>query len=301
MADIVLSVCIVNYQARDYLRECLDSIRKNVCLEGLEIIVVDNGSQDQSIEMLSQDYPEVRLIRNEKNEGYTLPMNQGLKAAVGRYLMQLNPDTIILPGAFEAMVSFMDAHPEVGISGPKVLNTDGSMQKSCRRGDSRPLAVFAYFLGLARRFPKSKLFGGYHLNYLDEDEINEVGGLAGSCMLIRRDVIQQIGYLDEAFFAYQEDADFCFRARQAGWKVTYYPVAKIIHYGGQGGSRVQPYKAIIEWHRSYWIYYRKNFAKDYFFLFNWFYYTVIALKLLLAIMVNFFRKEKYAGPRRPRS
>jgi GT2 family glycosyltransferase len=107
------------------------------------------------------------------------------------------------------------------------------------------------------------------LNYLDEDEINPVGGVSGSCMLMRREMIEQIGYLDERFFAYQEDTDICHRARQVGWVVYYVPTSQIVHYGGQGGTRVEPYRSILEWHRSYWLYYQKSLAKDYFFLFNW--------------------------------
>jgi GT2 family glycosyltransferase len=117
-------------------------------------------------------------------------------------------------------------------------------------------------------------------------------------MLIRREVIDQIGYLDERFFAYQEDADFCFRARQAGWKVYYVPTAQITHFGGRGGSRVQPYRSIIEWHRSYWLYYRKNLAKDYCFLFNWLYYLAMLVKLVLSLSINLFRKEKFAHGKR---
>ena len=147
-------------------------------------------------------------------------------------------------------------------------------------------------------FLHSKLFGGYLLNYLDENEINEVDGISGSCMLIRRQVIEQIGYLDERFFAYQEDADYCFQAKKAGWKVVYLPTAQITHFGGQGGSRAQPYRSIFQWHRSYYLYYRKNLAKDYFFLFSWFYYILMGLKLALARGTNAFRSDKYAGQRR---
>ena len=117
-------------------------------------------------------------------------------------------------------------------------------------------------------------------------------------MLIRREVVDQIGYLDEGYFAFQEDADYCFQARQAGWRVFYVPSARITHIGGHGGTRVQPYRSIYEWHRSYWLYYHKNFAKDYFFLFNWVYDGLIGLKLISAVVINALRKEKFAGPRR---
>jgi GT2 family glycosyltransferase len=294
----MLSVCIVTYKARDLLRDCLRSLYVHTHIADLEIIVVDNGSDDRLAEMLGEEFPGVHLIENATNNGYTRPMNQSLRAARGRYLLQLNPDTLILPEALDNLVAFMEAHPEVGICGPKVLNRDLTMQKQCRRGESRPLAVFSYFTGLAALFPRSQLFGEYLLNYLDEDEISEVAGVSGSCMLIRKEVFDQIGFLDERFFAYQEDADFCFRARQAGWRIFYFPAAQVIHYGGQGGSRVHPYRSIFEWHKSYWLYYRKNLAKEYFFLFNWVYYMAMALKLLLALVMNALRTEKFVGPRR---
>jgi GT2 family glycosyltransferase len=295
---IDLSICIVTRQACEYLRNCLVSIAENRPSGAYEIIVVDNASTDGTREMLQLDFPAVQVITNDHNTGFTAPMNQALRRGSGRYRMQLNPDTIVHPGAFNALVEFMDSHPQVGICGPKVLNADGSLQKSCRRGDSRPWAVFTYFLGLSRLFPHSKLFGGYHLNHLPEDSINPVDGVAGSCMLIRREVVDQIGYLDECYFAFQEDADYCFQARQAGWQVFYVPTAQITHIGGQGGTRVQPYRSIYEWHRSYWLYYHKNFAKDYFFLFNWVYDGLIGLKLVSAVVINALRKEKFAGPRR---
>jgi len=296
----MLSICIVNYQARDYLNNCLRSIIANPPLGDYEIIVVDNGSTDGSLEMLHTDFPKVTAIENLANLGFTAPMNQALRRATGQFLLLLNPDTLIYPQAFDRLIAFMQEHPQVGICGPKVLNTDGSLQAPCRRGESRPWAVISYFLGLHLLFPDSKLFGGYLLNYMDEDVTHEVAGVAGSCMLIRRQVVDQIGYLDERFFAYQEDADYCFQARRVGWQVYYLPTAQVTHYGGEGGSRVQPYRSIYAWHRSYWLYYRKNLASDYFFLFNWLFYLVMLVKLLLALLANLFRPIKTAGRQRPK-
>jgi hypothetical protein len=294
----VVSICILTYQARDYLRQCLQSLAENTLLE-YEVIIVDNGSQDRVAEMVEQEFPGVRLIQNQRNEGFTRPMNQAMREGTGRYLCQLNPDTLTLPGAIDKLVDFMDTHPEVGICGPKVLNRDLTLQKPCRRGESRPWAVISYFTGLARLFPKSPLFGQYLMSYMDEDQTHPVAGVAGSCMLIRKEVVEQIGYLDEQFFAYQEDADYCLRAHQAGWEVYYMPEAQIIHYGGMGGSRVEPYRSIIEWHRSYYLFYKKHYAREYFFLFNFFYYLLMFIKLLLALLVNFLRKDKFAGSRKP--
>jgi GT2 family glycosyltransferase len=255
MEKIRLSICIVNYEAKKYLRECLLSLFENTNVS-FEVIVVDNGSQDSTLEMLKEEFPEVRTIENEINLGYTRPMNQALYAANGHYLIQLNPDTLILSDALDILVEFMDS---------------------------------SYFIGLGKLFPKSKLFGGYLMSYMDEDKVHPVAGVSGSCMLTRREVIDQIGYLDERYFAYQEDADFCFRARQAGWYVFYFPNAEIIHFGGSGGSHVQPRRSIIEWHRSYFRYYQKNLAENYFPLLNWIYYSLMAVKLTLSLLINAIR------------
>jgi GT2 family glycosyltransferase len=319
---IDLSICITTLNARDYLHECLHSISEQSSylkwdgngqsdsatgddtqpmpesrLE-IELILVDNGSTDDSLTMMQDEFPAARLIQNSHNEGFARPINQALRTSQGQYLLVLNPDTIVLPGALNELVQYMVQNPKVGICGPKVLNRDGTLQKACRRGISRPWAAISYFTGLSALFPRSKFFGGYLLNYLDEDQIHEVDGISGSCMLIRRQVIQQIGYFDERYFAYQEDADFCFQAKQAGWKVVYLPSAQIIHFGGQGGSRVQPYRSIYEWHHSYYLYYKKNLARDYFPLFNWLYYFMMGVKLAFTLTANVFRSNKFAGPRR---
>lgn len=296
---IDLSLCIPTRQARDLLRDCLQSIYANTRKVSLEIIVVDNSSRDGTVEMLKVEFPKVRLIVNDHNAGFTRPTNQALEISCGRYALLLNNDTAILPEALDRLVEFADAHKEIGICTPKVLNRDGTLQKQCRRSFATPWDLFCYFSGLSSLFPKSSLFARYLVTYRGEDETHAVDAVSGSCMLIRREVLDQIGLLDERFFAYQEDADFCFRAKRAGWQVYYYPQAQIIHYASQGGSRINPYRSIYEWHKSYFLYYRKNLASRYFFLFNWFYYMVMVLKLASAIMVNFLRKEKFAGSRKP--
>jgi len=297
LARVDLSVCIVTYMARDWLRQCLESLYENTRLAGLETIVVDNGSRDGVGEMLARDFPQVRFIGNETNAGFTRPMNQALRAGSGRYLLQLNPDTVLLPEALDRLMEFMDRHPEVGICTPKVLNPDGTLQKQCRRGDPRPLAVISYFSGLSALFPKSRFFGGYLLGYLDENKTTPVDNVSGSCMFIRREVIETVGYLDEGFFAYQEDSDYCFRARQAGWMIYYVPEAQIIHHGGQGGSRIEPIRSVLEWHRSYWRYYNKHLARDYFFLFNWLFYGAMLIKLAGSLARNLVRRDKTSGTR----
>jgi GT2 family glycosyltransferase len=297
--NVELSICIVSYQARDLLRDCLYSIHKTVDSLSFEIIIVDNHSDDGTIEMLNKEFPGVRLVVNDHNTGYTRPNNQAIRESQGRYIVLLNPDTLVQPNAIAELFGFLETHPEIGIVGPKVLNRDGTLQKQCRRSEARPWDSFCYFSGLSRLFPQDKRFAGYLMTYLDENLTHEAEAVSGSCMMIRRQVIEQIGYQDENFFAYQEDTDYCRRARLAGWKVFYNPSAQIIHYGGEGGSNVQPFRSIIEWHRSYYLYYRKHFAKDYFFIFNAIYYFGMLLKLTLSLVINLFRKKKVVGTRKP--
>jgi hypothetical protein len=162
------------------------------------------------------------------------------------------------------------------------LNEDGSFQWSCRRGVARPFAVFSYFLGIAKLFPDNQIFTGYHLNHLNINDINEVSGVSGSCMLIDQNLIDEIGYFDEKYFAYQEDSDYCLRAINRGWKVYYNPKAVVIHKGGHGGSNSVPYRSTFEWHRSYMIYYFKHFSKDYGIIFNIIYSIVMIGKLIFS-------------------
>lgn len=293
-----LSICIPTLQARTLLRDCLRSIYATTRL-AFEIIVGDNASRDGTLEMLRDEFPTARVIANERNLGFAKAINQALHISQGRYALLLNNDTLVLPDALDRLVAFADAHPPIGICGPRVLNRDGTLQKQCRRSYATPWDLFCYFSGLSTVFPRSPLFARYLMTYRDENETHPADAISGSCMLIRRAVIEQIGLLDERFFAYQEDADYCFRAQRAGWQIYYFPEAQIVHYASQGGSRVTPFRSIWEWHRSYFLYYRKNLAARYFFLFNWFYYVVMIIKLLTALIVNLFRRDKFAGSRKP--
>jgi GT2 family glycosyltransferase len=221
--NIDVSICIVTYHARDFLRDCLRSIYGTVGSVSFEIIVVDNHSEDGTVEMLRSDFSDVYLLVNDQNTGYTRPNNQAMHVSQGRYILLINPDTLVEPNTITELAGFLDTHPEVGIVGPKVLNRDGTLQKQCRRSEARPWDAICYFSGLSRLFPKDKRFSGYLMTYLDEDLTHEAEAVSGSCMLIRRQVIDQIGYQDENFFAYQEDTDYCRRARLAGWKIFYNP------------------------------------------------------------------------------
>lgn len=284
-----LSICILTLNSVEYIRKCLKSIQQFPPDGGYEILVADNGSNDGTVPMLQDEYPAVKIILNKENLGFTKPNNQMLRQAKGNFLLLLNPDTLLTEDCFNPQLDFLKANPDVGISIPKVLNADGSFQKQSRRGEATPIEVIGYFFKLGKLFPKNKPLNGYLVSWLPENEVAEVKAVSGSCMFIRRETWEQVGDFDERFFAYQEDSDYCRRARQKGWKIMYVPISHIIHYGGEGGSKAQPIKSIYQWHRSYFLYYRKHFAKGHFFLFNWFYYLLMAAKLALALLINLFR------------
>ncbi len=295
-----ISFSIVTYNSGEYLIECLRSLITSLGTSILyEITVVDNGSSDRVTDRVKIDFPQVHWIQNLQNQGYSKAMNQGLKRSTGRYVVQLNPDVVVHEDTFQEILAYMNANQDVGICTPKVLNGDGSLQKQCHRSFARPWDVLSYFLQLDKLFPGSRLFGRYLLSYLPEDQIADVEAVSGSCMVIRSEVIDRIGYLDELFYAYQEDTDFCFRANENGWRVVYYPSVKITHYGGMGGSLSDPYKSINAWHKSYFLYYRKHLKKDYFFVVNWGMYLAMGVKLLFAYLRFLLTHDKVIGTKKP--
>lgn len=234
---IELSVIIVNYNVKDFLRHALISIQK--AMKGIngEIIVVDNASDDGSVEMLRQHFPKIHLIANKVNLGFAKANNLALSRARGKYLLLLNPDTIVQEDTFNVMIRFFEEGRDVGLAGCKILNPDGSFQLACRRSFPTPWVAFTKILGLSTLFPKTKLFGKYNLTYLSQDETYEIDAVSGSFMMVSREVYESVGGLDEDFFMYGEDLDWCYRIQRAGWKIYYVHSTKIIHYKGESTSR----------------------------------------------------------------
>jgi hypothetical protein len=232
-----LSIIIVNYNVKEFLENALISIKK--AIEGInaEIFVVDNASEDGSVEMIKQKFPDVNLIANSENLGFAKANNQALKLAKGKYILLINPDTIVQEDTFRVLLSFLESHPECGMVGCKVLNPDGTLQLACRRSFPTPWVAFTKMIGLSSLFPKSKIFAKYNLTYLDPDEVAEVDAVSGSFMMIRREVYEKVGGLDEDFFMYGEDIDWCYRIKKAGWKIYYVPFTQIIHFKGESTKR----------------------------------------------------------------
>ena len=232
-----VSVIIVNYNVRDFLHQSLLSIQK--ALKGIhsEIFVIDNASDDGSVEMVGRRFPRIQLIANAANLGFAKANNIALKKARGKFILLINPDTIVQEDTIRVMVEFLISHPEAGLAGCKILNPDGSFQPACRRSFPTPWVAFTKIFGLSRLFPNIKLFGKYNLTYLDTGETYPVDAVSGSFMMVRKETLEQVGGLDESYFMYGEDLDWCYRIRQAGWRIFYVHSTQIIHYKGESTRR----------------------------------------------------------------
>lgn len=232
-----LSVVIVNYNVRAFLEQALLSVRK--AMQGIagEVWVVDNHSVDDSVRMVREKFPEVRLIANTNNPGFAVANNQAIRQSKGEYVLLLNPDTLVEEDTFHKCLAFMDAHPEAGALGVKLIDGSGKFLPESKRGFPSPWVALCKTVGLSAVFPKSRLFNGYYLGHLGENDTNPVDVLAGCFMFMRRAALDKAGLLDEAFFMYGEDIDLSYRIIQAGYKNYYFPETKIIHYKGESTKK----------------------------------------------------------------
>jgi len=286
-----LSIIIVNYNTKALLRQTLESVFRNHPKYRFEVFVVDNNSSDGSCGMIQEMFPQVDLIKNGKNLGFSRANNQAIRISQGRYILLLNSDTVVLPGALDTMIEFLEENPHVGAAGCKVVLPKGKLDLACRRSFPTPLNALFQAVGLSKLFPKSPLFAQYNLTYLDEDKTYPVDCIVGAFMMVRRETIEQVGLLDELFFMYGEDIDWCYRIKQAGWEIYYHPKAKIIHYKG-ASSEKRKYRMIYEFHRAMVTFYRKHYARKKFFLVNWLVIIGIWLRFTAAVTSNLFKKKR---------
>lgn len=232
-----LSIIIVNYNVKEFLQNLLHSIEKASSNITKEVIVVDNASDDGSVELITNKFPSVNLIANKENVGFGKANNQALMIAEGEFILLINPDAIVSEDTFDKMFSFFNKHPEAGLAGCKILNSDGTLQLACRRSFPGPWTSFTKVTGLSSLFPKSNLFARYNLTYLDENNTYEVDAISGSFMMMKKEVLKKVGGFDEQFFMYGEDLDLCYRVQQAGFKVYYVHTTQVIHYKGESTKR----------------------------------------------------------------
>lgn len=236
-----LSIVIVSWNVRDLLRRCLASIAPTGI--SCEIFVVDNASSDGSPGMVEAQFPAVHLIANDDNCGFTAANNQGLRRCQGRYSLLLNPDTEVVGCALEEMVRYMDQHPGVGALGPQLLYPDGSRQSSRRRFPTFATTLVESTI-VQEWWTDNRLLRRYYMSDTDDDAIQAVDWVVGACLLVRRQVVDQVGGLDEGFFMYSEELDWCRRIKDEGWEVVYYPPARIIHHEGKSSEQVVPARHI---------------------------------------------------------
>ncbi|MCC6180058.1 MAG: glycosyltransferase family 2 protein [Chloroflexi bacterium] len=283
-----LSVVILSYNTRALLEQCLDAVVENLDNLQAEVFVVDSGSTDGSIELVRDQYPDVRLTVTQGFGGFAHANNLALRGATGRYQLLLNSDTRLPPGGLARVVAFLDRHPEAGVVGVKLVKEDGSLDLACRRGFPTPEVAFYRMVGLGRLFPHSPRFGRYNLTYLDPDLTSEVDSVCGAFMCVRRDALQEVGLLDERFYFYGEDLDWSLRFHKRGWKVYYYPEVEVLHYKGQT-SRQQSDRLIGEFYRAMRVFFRKHYARQSPGLLRHAVYSGIAVSEALARLRNHLR------------
>ncbi len=264
-----LSVIIVNYNTCALLRDCLTSVYNSQGSIHFNVVVVDNASSDGSAAMVKTEFPQTDLIASKVNGGFAFANNLGLRQVdfgddgtpqpnAPRYALLLNPDTVLPPTALVDMIAFMDARPEVGAAGPKLVRLDGSLDLACRRAFPTPEVSFYRMVGLSKLFPRSRTFGRYNMTFADPDKLLEVDSVVGAFMIVRREAIAQAGLLDETYFMYGEDLDWAYQIKANNWKIYYNPAVTVTHVK-RASSRRSP-KAQIEFYRAMDIFYRKFYA-----------------------------------------
>ncbi len=259
-----LAVVILNYNRADLLADCLASIAAAPTRCEVSVWVVDNASTDGSAQMVRERFAWVHLIESPVNGGFAAGNNLALRQILAladppTYILLLNNDTVVPPGALDGLVDYLDQHPTVGAVGPKLLLPDGSLDLACRRSFPTPAVAFYRLFGLSRLFPRSRRFAAYNLTYLDPEVETEVDSVVGACMMVRTAVVREVGLLDEAFFMYGEDLDWAYRIKQYGWKIVYYPAVTVYHYKRAASSR-RPIPSIRAFYDAMRLFHRKHYA-----------------------------------------
>jgi GT2 family glycosyltransferase len=284
-----LSIIIVNYNVKHFLEQCVLSVKKALAgIEG-EIFVVDNNSVDGSVEMIQSKFPEVKLIANKENTGFSKANNQAIRIASGEYILLLNPDTIVEEDTFSTCIQFMDLHQDAGALGVKLIDGKGNYLPESKRGLPTPSVAFYKIFGLSKLFPKSRTFGKYHLGYLDKEETNEIEILSGAFMFMRKTALDKAGLLDETFFMYGEDIDLSYRIHLAGFKVYYHPKTRVIHYRGES-TKKSSINYVFVFYQAMIIFAKKHFSQKNAQLFTLLIQCAVYFRAALSILTRIISK-----------
>jgi GT2 family glycosyltransferase len=284
---IDISIINVTWNSQEFIKGCLDSIFSQEKIE-FEVFVVDNDSSDKTCEIIRKGHPQVNLICNPKNLGYAKANNQALELAQGELILFLNPDTKLHSHTLRKMLDFMRGNPETAALGPQLLNLDGTIQPSCREFPKYSTLLWE-FTGLSRLFPKSKSLGAWKMGYFNHQEIREVDQPMASALLVRKKVLDELGFLDEGFPIFFNDVDLCYRIKKTGRKIIFYPDAKIVHYKGKSIEMVKPRMIILSHLAFYGFFkkYKKGILKQ---ILNVIFAILLYLSALLRILFYHFKK-----------
>jgi GT2 family glycosyltransferase len=282
-----LSIIIVNYNVKYFLEQCLHAVSRAIARIEAEIIVVDNCSADGSVQMISERFPQVNLIVNTSNNGFARANNQAIQRATGKYILLLNPDTVVQEDTFVSCLDYMNANPNAGCLGVKMIDGKGKYLPESKRALPTPLVAFYKVFGLSALFPRSKRFARYHLGFLNRDQINKVDVISGAFMFIRKSVLDKTGMLDEEFFMYGEDIDLSYRITKEGYDNVYFPNTTIIHYKGES-TKKSSINYVLIFYRAMIIFARKHFNEATFRYYSLFIHFAIYFRAGLSIFTRFF-------------
>ncbi len=284
-----LSIIIVNYNVKHFIEQCLHSVYN--ALKGIEaeVFVVDNNSADGSVALIKSKFPQVKLIENSENKGFSVANNQAIRISSGKYVLLLNPDTVVQEDTFSKCIHFMNANPTAGALGIKMLDGKGNFLPESKRGLPTPKVAFYKIFGLSRLFPNSKKFGQYHLTYLDKEKTHPVDILSGAFMFIRKEALDKAGLLDETFFMYGEDVDLSYRIKLAGYTNYYFADSGIIHYKGES-TKKSSVNYVLVFYKAMAIFARKHFSNKGAGAMIFFIYLAIYLRAFAAICTRIIKK-----------
>jgi GT2 family glycosyltransferase len=256
----IFSVVVVSYNCQEPLRACLRSLDDERMLTPLEVVVVDNDSRDDTAYAVASEFPWVKLVVNRTNAGFAHAINEGVRFTGGEYVLLLNPDTVVPAGAIGRLIGELERRPSVGMLGCKLVRPDGSFDHACKRGFPTVLSALYYFSGLAARFPDSSRFAQYTAAQLGIDETGTVDAINGAFMLVRRSAAEEVGELDERYWLWAEDLDWCQRFWESGWEVLYWPEVEVIHLKSASVGEHRSLRLNFAFHRSIWLFYKKHHA-----------------------------------------